>query len=123
MGQLKEKLVAFMNSCDAITEEGIRQFLETYYQERRLKPYDGSVYVGIMKGHWQSRNRLTIYKTNCPKLPSSSLRIYLSGYGIRDKIMFYTIDGVEFNPLTREEEREAKIWQDMNDGIEGKTYY
>lgn len=122
MGNLKEKLVAFMNSCDAITEEGIRQFLETYYQECGLKPYDGSLYVGIMKGHWQSRNRLTIYKTDCPKLPSNSLRIYLSGYGIRDKNLFYTIDGVEFNPLTRDEERKAKIWQDMNDGIVGKTY-
>lgn len=123
MGKLKDKLIALLNNRDAITEEGIRQFLETYYQECGLKPYDGSVYVGIMKGHWQSRNRLIIYKTDCPKLPSNSLRIRMSGYGIGDKAMFYSIDGIEFNSLTREDEREVKIWQDLNDGIVGKMYH
>lgn len=121
-GKLKDELIAFVNSSKVVTKEDIKKFLETVYQERGLKPYDGSVYVGIMKGHWQSQNKLTIYKTECPNLPDNSLCIYLSGYGIGDKAMFYTIDGIEFNPLTREDEREAKIWQDLNDGIVGKTY-
>ena len=100
----------------------MKEFLETDYQTRGLKPYDGSLLPGWEKGHWHTENRVTIYKTECPGLPDNSLRICLSGFGIGDKAMFYTIDGIEFNSLTREDEREAKIWQDMNDGIVGKTY-
>lgn len=115
-------MIAFVNSREAVTKEDIIGFLETDCQERGLKPYDGSLCPGMMKGHWRTENRMTIYKTECPGLPDNSLRIRMSGYGIGDKAMFYTIDGIEFNSLTREDEREAKIWQDMNDGIVGKTY-
>lgn len=122
MGKIKDKLITFVNSREAVTKKDVKEFLETVYQERGLKPYDGSVYVGIMKGHWHTGNRMTIYKTECSNLPSNSLRIRMSGYGIGDKVMFYSIDGIEFNSLTREDEREVKIWQDLNDGIVGKTY-
>lgn len=122
MGKLKDKLIAFVNSREAVTKEDIIGFLETDYQARGLKPYDGSLLPGWKKGHWRTENRLTINKNECPNLPSNSLRIRMSGYGIGDKAMFYSIDGIEFNPLTCDEEREAKIWQDMNDGIVGKTY-
>ena len=123
MGKLKDKLIAFLNSREAVTKEDIIEFLETDYQTRGLKPYDGSLLPGWEKGHWHTENRVTIYKTECPGLPDNSLRIYLSVYGIGNKRMFYGIDGIELNSLTREDEREVKIWQDLNDGIVGKTYH
>ena len=122
MGKLKDKLIAFVNGRKTVTKEDVKGFLEIDYQTRGLKPYDGSLCPGMMKGHWRTDNRMTIYKTECPGLPDNSLRIHLSTYGIGDKAMFYTIDDIEFNSLTREDEREAKIWQDMNDGVVGKTY-
>lgn len=122
MGKSKDKLIAFVNSRESVTKEDIIGFLEQVYQERGLKPYDGSLLPGWKKGHWHTENRMTIYKAECPGLPDNSLRIYLSVYGVGNKRMFYTIDGVELNSLTRDKEREAKIWQDMNDGIVGKTY-
>lgn len=122
MGKLKDKLIAFVNGREAVRKEDIIGFLKTDYQARGLKPYDGSLLPGWEKGHWHTENRMSIYKTECPGLPDSSLRIYLSIYGIGNKRMFYSIDGIEFNSLTREDEREVKIWQDLNDGIVGKTY-
>ena len=122
MTRLKDKLIAFVNGRKTVTMEDVKEFLGTDYQTRGLKPYDGSLCPGIMKGHWRTENRVTIYKAECPGLPDNSLRIYLSVYGIGNNRMFYTIDGIELNQLTREDEREAKIWQDVNDGIMGKTY-
>lgn len=122
MGKLKDKLIAFVNSRKAVTKEDIIGFLETVYQERGLKPYDGSLLPGWEKGHWHTENRMTIYKTECPGLPDNSLHIYLSFYGIGNKRMFYGIYGIELNFLTREDEREAKIWEELNDGIVGKMY-
>lgn len=122
MARLKDKLIAFVNGREAVTKEDVKEFLETNYQTRGLKPYDGSLLPGWKKGHWHTENRMTIFKTECPGLPDNSLRIYLSVFGIGDKAMFYTIDRIEFNSLTREDERKAKIWQDLQDGIVGKMY-
>lgn len=120
---IKEKLIAFVNGRKTITKEDIEEFLDADCQERGLKPYDGSLCPGVMKGHWCTENRMTIYKTECSGLPDNSLRIYLSVYGVGNKTMFYSIDGIDLNQLTREDEREVKIWQDLNDGIVGKMYH
>ena len=120
--KLKDKLIAFVNSREAATKKDVKEFLETYYQTRGLKPYDGSLLSGWEKGHWHTENRVTIYKAECPRLPDNRLRIYLSVYGIGNKRMFYGIGGIELNSMTREEEVRAKIWKDINNGIVGKTY-
>ena len=122
MARLKDKLFAFVNGRKTITKGDIEEFLDADCQERGLKPYDGSLCPGMMKGHWRTDNHMTIYKTECPELPDNSLRIYLSVYGIGNKPMFYGIDGIELNQLTRDDEREARIWQDLNNGIVGKAY-
>lgn len=122
MGKLKEHIISFMNSREVFTEEDVRAAIENIYKERGLKLYDNSLAPGIMKGHWRTENKVTIYKTECPNLPNNSLRICLSGYGIGNQSMFYSIDSITPNGLTREDEVEVKIWQDMNDGIVGKTY-
>lgn len=122
MEKLKDKLIAFVNGRKTITKGDIEEFLDADCQERGLKPYDGSLCPGMMKGHWRTDNRMTIYKTECSGLPDNSLRIYLSVYGVGNKTMFYSIDGIDLNQLTREDEREAKIWQELNSGIVGKMY-
>ena len=58
--------------------------------------------------------------------------IMLNGGARSGKYMDYSIYTEKFyitneiddtdQELTREDEREAKIWQDVNDGIMGKTY-
>jgi len=90
--------------------------------EQGLKPYSNELVPFIMKGRWRSCNMFTIYKEDFPALRCESVRICISKYGVREKAMCYSIDSIDESTLTHQQEIEARIWADMNDGITGKTY-
>lgn len=124
MGKLKERIVALINaSKDRVTLDDVQAELEKVLQEQGLKAHNDELVPGY-KGAWRTEQKMTIYKseTHSAFWGSESLRIKFSKYGVGDKAMYYSIDDLELSALNKEQERDARIWADLNDGIVGREY-
>lgn len=104
------------------TEQDIERRVCEWLENSGLKPYDNSITPGFCKGHWVSEHKMDIYKDEWEDLPQEHVIVEYRRYGIGNKAMFYDVESVYFNTLTKEQEREARIWGDVCDGIVGKTY-
>jgi len=124
MAKLKERIIARINTTpDVVTLNDVQEEIGNFLQEQGLKAHNGELVPGY-KGAWRTEQKMTIYKseTHSAFWGSESLRIKFSKYGVGDKAMYYSIEELELNAQNREQERDARIWADLNDGIVGREY-
>ena len=116
------KQYVMAGTTEASTEQEIERRACEWLENSGLKPYDNSLTPGFCKGHWVSEHKIDIYKDEWENLPQEHVIIQYRRYGIKDKAIFYDVVSVYFNTLTKGQEREARIWNDVCDGIIGKMY-
>jgi len=124
MAKLKERIIARINATpDVVTLNDVQEEIDNFLQEQGLKAHNDELVPGY-KGAWRTEQKMTIYKTETHSAfwGSESLRIKFSKYGVGDKAMYYSIEELELNAQNREQERDARIWADLNDGIVGREY-
>ena len=124
MAKLKSRIIARINATpDVITLNDVQEEIDNFLQEQGLKAHNDELVPGY-KGAWRTEQKMTIYKseTHSAFWGSESLRIKFSKYGVGDKAMYYSIEELELNAQNREQERDARIWADLNDGIVGREY-
>lgn len=124
MAKLKERIIARINATpDVVTLNDVQEEIDNFLQEQGLKAHNEELVPGY-KGAWQTEQKMTIYKTETHSAfwGFESLRIKFSKYGVGDKAMYYSIEEFELNAQNREQERDAHIWADLNDGIVGREY-
>lgn len=124
MATIKKRIIDCINAfSDTVTLNDVEQEVAKALQENGLQPHNGELVPGF-DGAWKSTQKTVIYKseTNSNFWGSESLTISVSIYGKGDKAMYYSIDALDLSQLTKEQERDAHIWADLNDGIVGKDY-
>jgi len=124
MAKLKERIIARINATpDVVTLNDVQEEIDNFLQEQGLKAHNDELVPGY-KGAWRTEQKMTIYKTETHSAfwGSENLRIKFSKYGVGDKAMYYSIEELELNAQNREQERDARIWADLNDGIVGREY-
>ena len=124
MATIKKHIIDCINAfSDTVTLNDVEQEVAKALQENGLQPYNGELVPGF-EGAWKSTQKTVIYKseTNSNFWGFESLTVSVSRYGKGDKAMYYSIDTLDLSQLTKEQERDARIWADLNDGIVGREY-
>jgi len=124
MATIKKRIIDCINAfSDTVTLKDVEQEVAKALQEQGLQPHNGELVTGY-QGAWKSTQKTVIYKseTNSNFWGFESLTVCVSRYGKGGKTMYYSIDALDLNQLTREQESDARIWADLNDGIVGKKY-
>jgi len=124
MTTIKKRIIDCINAfSDTVTLNDVEQVVAKTMQEKGLQPHNGEL-VPSFEGAWKSAQKTVIYKSETTSnfWGCECLTVIVSRYGKGDKAMYYSIDGLDMSQLTKEQERDARIWADLNDGIVGKEY-
>lgn len=124
MATIKKRIIDCINAfSDTVTLKDVEQEVAKAMQENGLQAHNDELVPGF-EGAWKSTQNTVIYKseTNSNFWGFESLTVSVSRYGKGDKAMYYSIDALDLSQLTKEQERDARIWADLNDGIVGREY-
>ena len=123
MATIKKRIIDCINASDTVMLQDVEQEVAKTLQEQGLQPHNGELVPGF-DGAWKATQKTVIYKseTNSNFWGIESLTVSVSRYGKGDKAMYYSIEEFELNTQNREQERDARIWADLNDGIVGREY-